>query len=123
MIKNTAKKGFILVYTDEENQVAVNPSDLLVYVGTVIEQEDEATGKKFKKVGTGTPKKLGVMLSELIDDNEKLNKELNELKITNRKTTNLLIDICDILVNNSVINNLDIKSIKNSINENNQEGN
>jgi len=122
MIKNTAKKGFILVYTDEENQVAVNPSDLLVYVGTVIEQEDETTGKKFKKVGTGTPKKLGVMLSDLIDDNEKLNKELNELKITNRKTTNLLIDICDILVNNSVINNLDIKSIKNSINENNEEG-
>jgi len=122
MIKNTAKKGFILVYTDEENQVAVNPSDLLVYVGTVIEQEDEITGKKFKKVGTGTPKKLGVMLSDLIDDNEKLNKELNEMKINYRKSTKLLIDICDILVNNSVINNLDIKSIKNSINENNEEG-
>ena len=45
-------------------------------------------------------------ISFQINDNEKLNKELNEMKINYRKSTKLLIDICDILVNNSVINNL-----------------
>ena len=77
MIKNKVKKGMILIYTDEYgNQKAISPDELLVITGTVI--TNDLT--KEKKVGTGTPKKLGVLLSEQTDRIESLENELTKIK-------------------------------------------
>lgn len=113
MIINNPKKGMIFVVCDEfGNQKAISPDELLVITGTVINDENNK-----KKVGVGTPKKLGVVLSELIDETEKTQKELNELKISYRKTVNVLINICDVLVNQAVINNIDIQDLKANMEE------
>ena len=102
----------VLVNPLTKEQKFINPTELLIYIGTIIQQENG-----LKKVGTGTLKQLGVALSENTNDIESLQKELSELKISYRKVVNILIDICDVLVNTAVINNLDIQEIKNTIKE------
>ena len=102
----------VLVNPLTKEQKFVSPTELLIYVGTVLQDEN---GKK--KVGTGTLKPLGVVASENTNDIESLQKELNELKISYRKVVSCLITICDVLVNTAVINNLDIQEIKNTIKE------
>ena len=114
MIKNKPKKGNILVYSDEfDNQKAISPDELLIFLGTVV--KNEQTGEK--KVGTGTLKKLGVVLSEQINEVEQLQKELNELKISYRKNMKTLVDIISVLTSQTELNNMNINNIKEDLKE------
>ena len=118
MIKNKVKKGMILIYTDEfGNQKAISPDELLVITGTVI--TNELT--KEKKVGIGTPKKLGVLLSEQQNDIDNLNKEVNEMRIQNRKHIKTIVSMLEILINQAELQNLDINEIKRMQEELNNE--
>jgi hypothetical protein len=109
MIINMPKKGDILVYTSTDKQKAINPNDLLVYTGVII--EDSQT--KEKKVASGTPIQLGVLLSTLVDDRDNIAKELNELKISYRKNIKKLVSIIEILANQTALNNMQINDLKN----------
>lgn len=114
MIKNKPKKGNIEVYADEYNNTkAISPDELLIFVGTVV--KNELTGDK--KVGTGTLKKLGVILSEQQDTIESLQKELNELKISYRKNMKTLVDIISVLTSQTELNNMNINNIKDDLKE------
>jgi len=118
LIKNKVKKGMILIYTDEYgNQKAISPDELLVITGTVI--TNELT--KEKKVGTGTPKKLGVLLSEQQNEIDNLNKEMNELRTNNRKHIKTIVSMLEILINQAELQNLDINEIKKMQEELNNE--
>lgn len=114
MIKNNPKKGDILVYTDSMNQKYVQVNDLIVYVGTIVVDADT----KEKKVGSGTPKKLGVLLTEQQDAIDNLQKEVNNLTRIYRQNTKKLLNIIEILVNQTELNNMninDLKSIKEEV--------
>lgn len=108
MILNNAKKGDILVYVDSLNQKYVSVSDLIVYTGTIVVDADT----KEKKIGSGTPKKLGVLLTEQQDAIDSLQKELNNLTRTYRLTTKKLVNIIEILVNQTELNNMNINDLK-----------
>ena len=121
MIINSPNKGDILIYVDSTKQKAINPSDLLVVVGTVVTVEND-DGTTYKKVGSGTFKKLGVVLSELVDENDAIKRELNSEKIKNKKILNMLTNMVEILVNQAVLSDIQInelKAIKEEINNEN----
>ena len=108
MIKNNPKKGDILVYTDSMNQKYVQVNDLIVYIGTIVVDVDT----KEKKVVTGTPKKLGVLLTEQENRIDSVEKELNNLTRTYRRNTKKLLSIIEILVNQTELNNMNINDLK-----------
>ena len=108
MIKSNPKKGDILVYTDSMNQKPVQVNDLIVYVGTIVVDADT----KEKKIGSGTPKKLGVLLTEQQDAIDSLQKEVNNLTRTYRQNTKKLVNIIEILVNQTELNNMNINDLK-----------
>ena len=108
MIKNSPKKGDILVFVDSMNQKYVNVNDLIVYVGTIVVDPDTNE----KKVGSGTPKKLGVLLTEQQDTIEALQKEVNDITRTYRQNTKKLVNIIEILVNQTELNNMNINDLK-----------
>ena len=112
MIKNKVKKGMILIYTDEYgNQKAISPDELLVITGTVI--TNELT--KEKKVGTGTPKKLGVLLSELTDKIESLENELTKAKEEFYNFKSKQIQNTNDLIENQSIQNKKLESLSNDV--------
>ena len=108
MLKNNPKKGDVLVFTDSFNQKPVQVNDLIVYVGTIVTDAD--TGEK--KVGSGTPKKLGVLLTEQQNAIESLEKDLFSPQKTYRRNTKKLLDIIEILVNQTELNNMNINDLK-----------
>ena len=108
MLKNNPKKGDVLVFTDSFNQKPVQVNDLIVYVGTIVVDPDT----KEKKVGSGTPKKLGVLLTEQQDAIDSLQKEVNSLTRTYRQNTKKLLNIIEILVNQTELNNMNINDLK-----------
>lgn len=108
MILNNAKKGDILVCVDSLNQKYVSVSDLIVYVGTIVVDADT----KEKKIGSGTPKKLGVLLTEQQNAIDSLQKEVNTLTRTYRQNTKKLLNIIEILVNQTELNNMNINDLK-----------
>lgn len=111
MLKNNPKTGDILIYVDSINQKAINPSDLSIIVGRVVTCESE-DGKTYKKVGTGTFKKLGVVVSEHDDEIARLNKELNFEKTKNRKIMTKLTSMVEILINQAVLSDIQINELK-----------
>lgn len=117
MIKNKPKKGDIEVFVDDfSNTKGIQPDELLVYVGTVI--KNEFTNEK--KVGTGVPKKLGVILSELIDNQERLEKQFDELKADYKKNTKILVDVLSVLTSQTELNNMTINEL-NELKNNKEE--
>ena len=116
MIINIPNKGDMLIYVDSNTQKAINPNDLLIYVGTIILDD-----KGNKKLGTAVPKKLGVVLSDLTNDLDKTQKELNELKISYRKNIKTLVSIIEILANQTALNNMNINDLKTITEEINNE--
>jgi len=110
MINNIPNKGDMLIYVDSNTQKAINPNDLLIYVGTIILDD-----KGNKKLGTAVPKKLGVVLSDLTNDLDSTKKELNELKISYRKTINDLASINQVLTDNIALQNMEINDLKQQV--------
>ena len=108
MLKSNPKKGDILVYIDSMNQKPVQVNDLIVYVGTIVTDLDT----KEKKVVTGTPKKLGVLLTEQENRIDSLEKDLFKQQATYRKNTKKLLSIIEILVNQTELNNMNINDLK-----------
>lgn len=107
MIKNKINKGDILVYVDEYgNQKAISPDNILVKVGTIISTDND------KKVGTGTYKKLGVVLSELVNDLDTTKKELSEFRADYRANTKTIVSMIEILINQAELNNINIEDLK-----------
>lgn len=107
MINNLPNKGDMLIYVDSTTQKAISPNDLLIYVGTVITDD-----KGNKKVGTATPKTLGVVLSDLTNDLDKAKKELNELTISYRKTIKNLASVVEIQTNKLVLQEMELNDLK-----------
>ena len=116
MINNLPNKGDILIYVDSSTQKAINPNDLLIYIGTIITDKNGN-----KKIGTATPKKLGVVLSDLTNELDSTKKELNELKISYRKNIKTLVSIVEILANQTALNNMNINDLKTITEEINNE--
>jgi hypothetical protein len=110
MINNLPNKGDMLIYVDSTTQKAISPNDLLIYVGTVITDE-----KGNKKVGTATPKTLGVVLSDLTNDLDKAKKELNELTISYRKTIKNLASVVEIQTNKLALQEMELNDLKTKI--------
>lgn len=104
----SGKKGNIAVLIDPVTQKTqwVSPNDLIVYTGLV--KTDE---KGNKSVGAGTPKKLGVFLSEKDDEISRLNKELSSLKLNYKKNMKKILDILHILVGQTELNSLDLNEL------------
>ena len=117
MIIGNPEKGDILIYTDYDKQKPIKPNKMIIYVGTVV--EDSNTGQK--KVGSGVPKELGVVVSELVNEVDTLNKELSELKLSYRKNMKLLVDIIDVLTSQTQLNNMNINDIKQNLEDINNE--
>ena len=114
MIINSPDKGDILIYVDSVKQKAINPNDLLVVVGRVVTVENK-DGTTYKKVGVGTPKKLSVVLSEQEDKIDSLSRELNAEKIKNRKILNKLTKTNEVLLNQSVLFDIQINELKTTL--------
>ena len=108
MIIGKPEKGDILIYTDYDKEKPIKPNKLIIYVGTVV--EDSNTG--LKKVGSGLPKELGVVISELVNETDSLRKELSELKYSYRKNMKLLVEIIDVLTSQTQLNNMNINDLK-----------
>lgn len=104
----TGKKYDLVFLTDPITQTKgyISPSDLVVYVGTVITDE-----KGNKKVGTATPKTLGVFLSEKDAEIDKLRKEVSELRINNKNNIKKILTILEVLVGQTELNSLDLNEI------------
>ena len=114
MIKNKPKKGDILIYVDSFNQIATRPEDLEMEIGQVV--KSEFTGEK--KVVAGIKKKICIVISDLVNELDKTQKELSELKISYRKNMKTLVNIIDVLTNQTELNNMqlnDLKTIKEEI--------
>ena len=112
MINNLPNKGDMLIYVDSTTQKAISPNDLLIYVGTVITDD-----KGNKKVGTATPKTLGVVLSDLTNDLDKAKKELNELTISYRKTIKNLASVVEIQTNKLALQEMEVNDLKRQLYE------
>jgi hypothetical protein len=118
MIKNKPKKGNIEVYADEYNNTkAISPDELIIYVGTVVED----VNTKQLKVGSGIPKKLGVIISQQQNRIDTLEKELSELKYSYRKNMKMLVDIIGVLTSQTQLNNMNINDIKQNLEDINNE--
>ena len=93
MIKGNGKKGYILQYIDSFNSKPIDPRELEIEVN-------------------GTKKNLGDVLDALDSDTFSIQKELNELKISYRKNIRKLVNIIDILANQTELNNMNINDLK-----------
>ena len=109
------KKGDIQVLLNPLTKqcVWISPSNLEVYVGNVVLNEDCK-----KKVVSATPKQLGVVISELTTENKELkeqNKELkNELskfKASYKKTMKGVVKLLEILVPQMELNSLELNDL------------
>ena len=96
----------MLIDPISQQQSWISPSNLVIFVGTVITDE-----KGNKKVGSAVPKELGVFLSEKDNEILKLNKEISDLKINYRKNMKKLVDVLNILVGQTELNALDLNEI------------
>lgn len=88
----------------------ISPSNLIIYIGTVITDE-----KGNKKVGSALPKELGVFLSEKDNEIDQLRKEVGEFKSTYRKNTKYLLNIIEILIGQTEVNGLTLSEIKDNL--------
>ena len=108
MIKRKPRKGDILIYVDGFNQYPISINDLEIEVGQVAVSELT----KEKKVIAGINKKLGVVLSQVVNELDDTKKELNELKTSYRKNMKTLVNIIEILTNQTELNNMNINDLK-----------
>lgn len=120
-----AKKGDIQVLVNPLTRqcVWVNPSNLDIYVGKVVMNDDCQ-----KKVVSASPKQLGVILSELAAENKELresNKDLkNELakfKASYKNTMKGVTRLLEILVPQMELNQLELNDILTNMEERNDE--
>lgn len=84
----------------------ISPSDLIIYVGTVVTDE-----KGNKKVGVATGKKLGVFLSEKDNEIDSLRKEITALSTSYRKNMKGLLTIIEMLIAQMSINNAELTDL------------
>lgn len=105
-------KGDIEILVDSISQTKqyMSPSNLIVYVGTI--KEDD---KGNKSVILGAPNKLGVFLSSQKAEHEALRKEFDAYKATTRKTIKTLVNIVEILVGQTEANNLNLNEVLDSL--------
>ena len=108
MIKRKPRKGDILIYVDGFNQYPISINDLEIEVGQVAVSELT----KEKKVIAGINKKLGVVLSQVVNELDDTKKELNKLKTSYRKNMKNLVNISEILINQTELNNMNINDLK-----------
>ena len=117
MIMGSPEKGDIIIYTDYDKQKPIKPSELIIYVGTVVED----VNTKQLKVGSGIPKKLGVIISQQQNRIDTLEKEVSELKYSYRKNMKMLVDIIGVLTSQTQLNNMNINDIKQNLEDINNE--
>ena len=112
MAKGT--KGDLVMLVDPITKATsyISPSNVIVYVGTVKEENG------IKKVELGTPILLGVFLSEKENEIRETKKELREtkkelsdLKINYKKNMKILIGVINVLVAQTEINSLDLNEL------------
>lgn len=105
MAKGT--KGDLVMLVDPITKATsyISPSNVIVYVGTVKEENG------IKKVELGTPKQLGVFLSEKDKEIRDTRLELDQLKINYRKNMKKVIDVLHILVGQTELNSLDLNEL------------
>ncbi len=114
----TGKKGDIAVLIDpvSQSKVYISPSNLIIYTGTVVTDKNGN-----KSVNMGTPKQLGVFLSEKDAEIASLQKEFNQFKATTRKGLKQILQVLEILVGTTELNNLNINELMNSMEEDKDE--
>lgn len=111
MAKNGKKYDLVyLLDTTTQAKGYISPSDLIIFVGTVIKDD-----KGNKKVGTATPQTLGVFLSEKEKEIDSLRKEVSELKTTYRKNMKELSKIIKILIGQTELNGLNLSELKDNL--------
>lgn len=108
------KKGDIQVLVNPLTKQCewVNPSNIEINIGKVDYTE---TGKK---VTSGSPKKIGIYLSEkekeikdLQEENKELRNELSKFKATYKKNMKAVTKLLEILVPQMELNSLELNDI------------
>ena len=108
------KKGDIQVLVNPLTKQCewVNPSNIEINIGNVDYTE---TGKK---VTSGSPKKIGIYLSEkekeikdLQEENKELRNELSKFKATYKKNMKAVTKLLEILVPQMELNSLELNDI------------
>lgn len=111
------KKGDIQVLVNPATKQTEwqNPSNIYIYIGKVDYNENGQ-----KRVFSGTPKQLGVFLSEKEDEIQKLKEEvkaLKEFKVSYKKTMKQVVAFLEIVVPQLELNSIEINDILSSMEE------